>query len=207
MGFNEGQLVIVIPNRIRKNEFVGKIEKLEEYLTKLCSEDVYLIERIGGGKINCYASDLKGVGDKLADDIIDEICEDGRYFVTDNGDEWVLYTDELYYCKDCDEVHNNLISAEKISSTEEKETDMFMVGYLECLSDVKDWFFDNDENITVIANALHDIGIDFLTKLRTEDYSRFYSLVMKYKEQEKKKPKLTLAEIKEKLGYDFDLVD
>lgn len=220
MGFNEGQLVIVLPNQIREDGFVGKVEKFEEHLTKLCNKDVYLVEHIGGGKTNCYASDLRGVGDELSDDIIDEICEDGRYYVTDNGDKWVLYVDDLYYCKDCNEVHNSLDSAEKIpyvkgriigepkfyEPTEEEEPDMFMVGYLECFNDIKDWFGDDENNSTVIANALHDMGIGFLSALEEKDYSHFYSLVMKYKEQAKK-PKLTLADIKEKLGYDFDLVD
>lgn len=214
MGFNEGQLVIMPPNKFRENGLVGKVVKLEENLSKLCNENVCLVERIDGKKTAYYASDLKGVGDELAGDIIDEICEDGRYFVTDNGNKWVLYVDDLYYCEDCNEVHNSLDSAEMIKPyeepTEEKESDMFMVGYLECLSDIADWFeCDDDDKDTIIYKALHDIGIgvNYISDLEKKDYSRFYSLVMKYKEQAKNKPKLTLADIKEKLGYDFELVD
>ena len=225
MGYSVGQLVIVVPNQIRENGFVGKVEKLEKSLTDFCGKNVYLVKRIDGSKINYYESDLRGVGDELADDIIDEICEDGKYFVTDMGNKWVLYIDDLYYCKNCNEVQNSLDSAEKISyvedkivgepkfyePTEEKEVDMFMVGYLECLNDIVDWLvnfgIDDDNNDSFIYKALRDMNICYLANLKKEDYSRFYSLVMKYKEEQAKKPKLTLADIKEKLGYDFELVD
>ena len=219
MRFNAGQLVIVVPNVYREDGYVGRVEKLEENITSICGRDVYTVKHINDGtKHNYYEEDLRKAGDELADDIIDEIFEDGTYYVTDMGQKWMLSVDDLYYCKDCYEIHNSLYSAKfyeptEPTDTEEKEADMFMVGYLECLKDLIEYqdaltnFNGVEVKDTSVKKALNKMNKSRYVYLKDSDFAVYYSTIMKIKEETKNKPKLTLADIKEKLGYDFDLVD
>jgi hypothetical protein len=152
----------------------------------------------------------------------------------DTDHETVLFDDiknpvkakEIYYCNICDGIHIFGIddgavlapNVDKDSDENKDDTDFslsFMFGYLEAVEDVNDYIHTDNCLWDKAIDSIDGVDSIFsLVKERRDKLVEFYNKVMELKnlaesdtEQTDEKPELTLDEIREKLGYDFTLVD
>ena len=83
----------------------------------------------------------------------------------------------------------------------EDEIDEYTSGYGDAIRDVVDYL--NNKNDSVVKKTLTKMNIDYCSLLKLDSEEKIAEFLSK---RFKKKPQLTLDELKEIVGYDFDLV-
>lgn len=219
-----GEMVVVLPTTER-GAYVGEVEGItkntvfdsEAGTTK---EIFYFIN----GVIYYAESELTSTGEHLTIDgeettLTNIGLVDGEYQLTFDN-EFTILAEQLYCDEDGLHVYNGESEAEaEAESGEFIDSDEFnlgfMLGYLEAVEDAYDYIHTDG---CVWDKAINDIDgiccIYDLIRERRDKLTEFYNRVIELKnqsvadtEQTEQKPELTLDEIREKLGYDFTLVD
>lgn len=228
---NIGTKVFIMPNEKEKNGAVGVIDGYTKRRTwinsKRIDSNVYYVN----GKTYARAElaieedmlEFVDDGDESFGRILKAIDTDHET-ISFMGIEKPVKANEIYYCDICHGMHIfGVDDGEAVNSTDEEtrsedDTDFslsFMFGYLEAVEDVNDYIHTDN---CLWDKAIDSIdGVDSIFSLvreRRDKLVEFYNKVMELKnlaesdtEQTDVKPELTLDEIKEKLGYDFNLVD
>ncbi len=212
-----GEMVVALPTEERAT-YVGEIEGVKKVTlfdteTGMSRELRYLI--------NFYEfaeEDLISTGEKLVIDGAEVTLTniglvDGEYQLTFDN-EFTILAERLY----CDEDGLHIYNGESETVEESYDDDCnlaFMLGYLEAVEDATDYMYRNiyDKGECLWMKAIHSISdsgdmLHFMTCNR-DKLTEFYNRVIELKNlaDSDAKPELTLDEIKEKLGYDFNLVD
>jgi len=134
---------------------------------------------------------------------VGDIIDEGEFTIESIGVDSidVLSADETRYtvplgkierCNLCGDFHVYL-------DDDNNDVDEYTSGYTDAIRDVLDFY--NDGYDSLMGKTLDKMGYGLLSDLDTDE--KITEFVSKRFE---KKPQLTLDEIKEKLGYDFDLV-
>lgn len=227
-----GTKVFIIPNEMEKNGAVGVVDgfikKFAWVNGKKIDSSLYSVNG------NTYArADLAIVEDMLefanADSgksiyrTVEAIDTDHETVLFKNFEK-PIKANEVYYCDICGEMHIFGIDDGSVVPNVDEENDEdndefnlgFMLGYLEAVEDANDYINSDVEclwdkalaSVEGAGNLLH------LFTYHRDKLTEFYNKVIELKniedadtEQTDVKPELTLDEIKEKLGYDFNLVD
>ena len=134
---------------------------------------------------------------------VGDIIDEGEFAIESIGVDFidVLSSDETRYtvplgkiewCNLCGDFHVYL-------DDDNDDIDEYTSGYTDAIRDVLDFY--NDGYDSLMGKTLDKMGYGLLSDLNTDE--KMAEFISKRFE---KKPQLTLDEIKEKLGYDFDLV-
>lgn len=121
-----------------------------------------------------------------ADSIEVSASDKTRYIVPFGKIEW---------CDFCGDFHVYL------DEDENDEIDEYTSGYTDAIRDCVAYLNDNTDNPSTIRKALFKMGHQYLSELVTDE-----EIVEFVSKRFDKKPQLTLDELKEIVGYDFDLV-
>lgn len=216
-----GEMVVVLPTE-GNVKYVGEVEGVKKVTlydteTGVSHELRYLIN---GEEVE--ETDLVSTGEYLivngAEVVLTNIgLVDGEYQLTFDN-EFTILAEQLY----CDEDGLHIYNGESESEAEVENNEFidsdefnlgFMLGYLEAVEDSNDYIHTDD---CIWDKAINDIdGVCCMYDLiveRRDKLTEFYNKVIELKNlaadtDTDVKPELTLDEIKEKLGYDFNLVD
>ena len=212
-----GEMVVVLPTE-ETLAFVGEIEGIQKTAvfdteTGTTKELIYLVNHL-----YYTEGELVSTGEKLVIDGADVTLTnigfvDGECQLTFDN-EFTILVEQLYCDEDGLHIYNGEHEAEEKSYDDDWSL-AFMFGYLEAVEDANDYINKDDclwdkalASIDGVANILH------LISNHRDKLIEFFNTVMELKnladtdtEQTDMKPELTLDEIKEKLGYDFNLVD
>lgn len=144
-----------------------------------------------GAKFN--ANSVLTVGDMIDEEefIIESIGVDSIDVLSSDETRYTVPLGKIEWCNLCGDFHVYL-------DDDNNDVDEYTSGYTDAIRDIVK-YLNNEESI--ITTTLEKIGICYVSDLCTdEEIAEFVS------KRFEKKPQLTLDEIKEKLGYDFDLV-
>ena len=207
-----GEMVVVLPTE-ESFAFVGEIEGIEwntvfDLETGVKRELVYLVNHL-----YYTENELASTGEKLviggADVTLTNIgFVDGECQLTFDN-EFTIVVEQLY----CDEDGLHIYNGESEAEEENDDDDYnlaFMLGYLEAVEDSDVYMSANNGLWDKALAEIDGVGtVHRLLKNHRDKLTEFYNRVIELKNlaDADVKPELTLDEIKEKLGYDFNLVD
>lgn len=207
-----GEMVVVLPTE-ESFAFVGEIEGIEwntvfDLETGVKRELVYLVNHL-----YYTENELASTGEKLVIDGADVTLTnigfvDGECQLTFDN-EFTIVVEQLY----CDEDGLHIYNGESEAEEENDDDDYnlaFMLGYLEAVEDSDVYMSANNGLWDKALAEIDGVGtVHRLLKNHRDKLTEFYNRVIELKNlaDADAKPELTLDEIKEKLGYDFNLVD
>lgn len=125
---------------------------------------------------------------------IESIGVDSIDVLSSDGTRHTVPLEQIEWCDICGDFHVYLDL-----DNDEDDVDEYTSGYTDAIRDVLDFY--NDGYDSLMGKTLDKMGYGLLSDLNTDE--KMAEFISKRFE---KKPQLTLDEIKEKLGYDFDLV-
>jgi len=209
-----GEMVVVLPTTGRPT-YVGEIRGLEKAMvfdteTGMHYEFHYLVnyDEFAENEIASTSEHLTIDGTEVVLTNIGLV--DGEYQLTFDN-EFTIFAEQLY----CDEGGLHIYNGESEAETESDEDEFnlgFMLGYLDAVEDANEYINSDDDSLW--DAIIYDMGMDNndLSPLLTRHRNRlteFYNRIIEVKNSSvaDEKPELTLDEIREKLGYDFTLVD
>lgn len=140
------------------------------------------------------ANSVLTVGDMIDEEefIIESIGVDSIDVLSSDETRYTVPLGKIEWCNLCGDFHVYL-------DDDNNDVDEYTSGYTDAIRDVLDFY--NDGYDSLIGKTLDKMGYGLLSDLNTDEkMAEFIS------KRFGKKPQLTLDEIKEKLGYDFDLV-
>lgn len=145
-----------------------------------------------GAKFN--ANSVLTVGDMIDEEefIIESIGVDSIDVLSSDETRYTVPLGKIEWCNLCGDFHVYL-------DDDNNDVDEYTSGYTDAIRDVLDFY--NDGYDSLMGKILDKMGYGLLSDLNTDE--KMAEFISKRFE---KKPQLTLDEIKEKLGYDFDLV-
>lgn len=109
------------------------------------------------------------------------------------GDLHSIPTEKIEWCDMCGDFHVYL------DKEDDDEIDEYISGYADAIRDSVEYISNRDQS--VIRTILKKMGFNYLSEIDTDEkISEFAS------KRFEKKPQLTLDDLKEIVGYDFDLV-
>lgn len=207
-----GEMVVVLPTE-ESPAFAGEIDGIEwntvfDLETGVKRELVYLVNHL-----YYTENELASTGEKLviggADVTLTNIgFVDGECQLTFDN-EFTIVVEQLY----CDEDGLHIYNGESEAEEENDDDDYnlaFMLGYLEAVEDSDVYMSANNGLWDKALAEIDGVGtVHRLLKNHRDKLTEFYNRVIELKNlaDADAKPELTLDEIKEKLGYDFNLVD
>lgn len=122
-------------------------------------------------------------------DSIDVLSSDEtRYTIPLGNIEWCDFCEDFHVYLDLDDDGKDV-----------DDVDEYTSGYADAIRDCVEYLKNSDESM--VRNTLRKMNISYMSDLDTD--ARIAEFVSKRFE---KKPQLTLDELKEIVGYDFDLV-
>lgn len=223
-----GTKVFIIPNEMEKNGAVGVVDGyIKKFVWVNGKKTDSSLYSVNGN--TCARADLA-----IEEDVLEFANADSgesiyrTVEVIDTDHETVLFknfekpikANEIYYCDICGEMHifgiddGSVVSNVDEESNEDEDSDefnlAFMLGYLEAVEDSDVYMSANDSLWDKALAEIDGVGtVHRLLKNHRDKLTEFYNRVIELKNlaDTDVKPELTLDEIKEKLGYDFTLVD
>lgn len=137
-------------------------------------------------------------------DVIDEgefriayIGADSIEVSASDGTRYIVPFGKIEWCDFCGDFHVYLDEDED----EDDEIDEYTSGYTDAIRDCVAYLREDDKDISAIRKTLSKMGLLYLSDITTDEgITEFVSKMFE------KKPQLTLDELKEIVGYDFDLV-
>ena len=180
------------------------------------------------------ASRIREVGDSIVIDDIPHTIDDisvmkGQITLKNECDneKYTFEPTDIYYCEECDELHFSdapMVDDLDESDDEEVSEDFILghfAGYLSGIKDMYDHYESEDDEFTIIDEALDRIGLDFPFELfDTEKFDEdlltdFYNAVAEVKEEranhvdeddESHIPQYTHEELVKLIGHEFSEV-
>lgn len=148
---------------------------------RLCTDDVLAAgDRIDEGEFTI---------ESIGVDSIDVLSSDGtRYTVPLGNIEWCDFCGDFHVYLDLDDDGKDV-----------DDVDEYTSGYADAIRDCVEYLKNSDESM--VRNTLRKMNISYMSDLDTD--AKIAEFVSKRFE---KKPQLTLDDLKEIVGYDFDLV-
>lgn len=133
-------------------------------------------------------------------DVIDEgefriayIGADSIEVSASDGTRYTVPFEKMEWCDFCGDFHVYL------DSDEDDEIDEYTSGYADAIRDCVEYLLDS--STSTIRKTLKKMNLNYMSDLDTDE--KMAEFISKRFE---KKPQLTLDELKEIVGYDFDLV-
>lgn len=148
--------------------------------------------------LRLFTDDVLAAGDRIDDGdfAIKSIGTDTIEIMEMFGDEvGTLHTitpENIEWCDFCGDFHVYL-------DLDDDDKDEYTSGYADAIRDCVEYLKNSDESM--VRNTLRKMNISYMSDLDTD--AKIAEFIEKRFE---KKPQLTLDELKEIVGYDFDLV-
>jgi hypothetical protein len=127
-------------------------------------------------------------------------------FAEDVDGKYCIKVDDFYYCTTCNKLHINWGTIRYLDDDEpicecadNDEIDEYTSGYTDAIRDCVEYLLDS--STSKVRKTLKKMNTNYLSDIDTDE--KIAEFVSKRLE---KKPQLTLDDLKEIVGYDFDLV-
>lgn len=207
-----GEMVVALPTTER-SAYVGEIDGVQRRTVFDTEKGVIRELRYLINFHDFAEAELASTGEHLTIDGEETTLTnigfvDGEYQLTFDN-EFTILAEQLYCDEDGLHIYNGEPEAEGESDYDDCSL-AFMLGYLEAVEDCNDYMGANDSLWDEALAKIDGVGtVHRLLKNHRDKLTEFYNRVIELKNlaDADVKPELTLDEIKEKLGYDFNLVD
>lgn len=139
------------------------------------------------------AGDIFVTGNKIDNGayIIKSIGTNAIEVFDGDGVSHIVSLEDIEWCDDCNDFH--------VCLRDNDNVDEYASGYADAIRDCVEYLLNS--STSTITKTLKKLNVDYLSDIDTDE--KIAEFVSKRLE---KKPQLTLDELKEIVGYDFDLV-